>query len=95
MQKAWLDINVGMGLTAQGVGWLPSIGITGIPVTPVLGFELKPEEMRELQVTQHTQQAEYYNALKSRDLGLLKEVKLDTAQWLTGGAKPMTFSMGF
>ena len=35
------------------------------------------------------------NALKSRDLGLLKEVKLDTAQWLTGGAKPMTFSMGF
>ncbi|OGG57418.1 hypothetical protein A2853_00655 [Candidatus Kaiserbacteria bacterium RIFCSPHIGHO2_01_FULL_55_17] len=35
------------------------------------------------------------NALKYRDLGLLKEVKLDTAQWLTGGAKPMTFSMGF
>ncbi len=66
VQKAWLDINVGMGLTAQGVGWLPSIGITGIPVTPVLGFELKPEEMRELQVTQHSQQAEYYNALKGR-----------------------------
>ncbi|MBI2787558.1 MAG: hypothetical protein HYX59_02645 [Elusimicrobia bacterium] len=66
VQKAWLDINVGMGLTAQGVGWLPSIGITGIPVTPVLGFELKPEEMRELQVKEHTQQAEYYNALKTR-----------------------------
>ncbi len=66
VQKAWLDINVGMGLTAQGVGWLPSIGITGIPVTPVLGFELKPEEMRELQVTEHAQQAEYYNALKTR-----------------------------
>lgn len=66
VQKAWLDVNVGMGLTAQGVGWLPSIGITGIPITPVLGFELKPEEMRELQVTQHSQQAEYYNALKSR-----------------------------
>ncbi|MCM2305575.1 MAG: hypothetical protein NDJ72_12785, partial [Elusimicrobia bacterium] len=66
VQKAWLDINVGMGLTAQGVGWLPSIGITGIPITPVLGFELKPEEMRELQVKEHTQQAEYYNALKTR-----------------------------
>ncbi|MDP3542182.1 MAG: hypothetical protein Q8T11_06880 [Elusimicrobiota bacterium] len=66
VQKAWLDVNVGMGLTAQGVGWLPSIGITGIPITPVLGFELKPEEMRELQVTQHSQQAEYYNALKGR-----------------------------
>ncbi|MDO8756798.1 MAG: hypothetical protein Q7J64_02190, partial [Elusimicrobiota bacterium] len=66
IQKAWLDINVGVGLTAKGVGWLPSIGITGIPVTPVLGFELKPEEMRELQVQEHTQQAEYYNALKTR-----------------------------
>lgn len=66
IQKAWLDINVGIGLTAQGVGWLPSLGITGIPVTPVLGFELKPEEMRELQVAQHTQQAEYYGALKGR-----------------------------
>lgn len=66
VQKAWLDVNVGMGLTAQGVGWLPSIGITGIPVTPVLGFELKPEEMRELQVKEHTQQAEYYDALKTR-----------------------------
>ncbi|PIR18737.1 MAG: hypothetical protein COV48_05890, partial [Elusimicrobia bacterium CG11_big_fil_rev_8_21_14_0_20_64_6] len=66
IQKAWLDINVGVGLTAEGVGWIPSLGITGIPVTPVLGFELKPEEMRELQVTQHEQQAEYYNALKGR-----------------------------
>ncbi len=71
IQKAWLDINVGVGLTAQGVGWLPSLGITGIPVTPVLGFELKPEEMRELQVTQHSQQAEYYKALKGRvEMGL-------------------------
>jgi hypothetical protein len=66
IQKAWLDINVGIGLTAQGVGWIPSLGITGIPVTPVLGFELKPEEMRELQVKEHSQQAEYYNALKGR-----------------------------
>ncbi|UPT72994.1 MAG: hypothetical protein M0D55_13940 [Elusimicrobiota bacterium] len=66
VQKAWLDINVGVGLTAQGVGWIPSIGITGIPVTPVLGFELKSEELRELQVTQHERQADYYGALKSR-----------------------------
>ena len=64
--KAWLDINVGIGLTAQGVGWIPSLGITGIPITPVLGFELKPEEMRELQVKEHAQQSEYYKALKER-----------------------------
>jgi len=66
IQKAWLDINVGVGLTAQGVGWIPSLGITGIPVTPVLGFELKPEEMRALQVQQHEKEAEYYGALKTR-----------------------------
>ncbi|MBI2610994.1 ribonuclease H-like domain-containing protein [Candidatus Kaiserbacteria bacterium] len=35
------------------------------------------------------------SALKYRDLGLLKEVKLNTSTWLSGDAKPMTFSMGF
>jgi len=34
-------------------------------------------------------------ALKYRDLGALKEVKLDTSNWLSGEAKPMTFTMGF
>ncbi len=66
IQKAWIDIGVGVGLTAQGVGWLPSLGATGISVTPTLGFELKPEEMRELEVTKHERQADYYEALKSR-----------------------------
>ncbi len=35
------------------------------------------------------------SALKYRDLGALKEIKLDTSAWLKGEAKPMTFSMGF
>jgi hypothetical protein len=63
IQKAWLDVNVGLGLTDSGLGWLPSIAITGIPVTPVLGFEFKPEELRELQVRQHDQQKAYYDDL--------------------------------
>jgi len=33
--------------------------------------------------------------LKYRDLGALKEIKLDTSAWLVGDAKPMTFTMGF
>ena len=66
IQKFWLNINIGTGLTSQGLGWVPSIGITGIPVTPVFGFELKPEELRELQVKQHGNQKDYYDALKSR-----------------------------
>lgn len=36
-----------------------------------------------------------HNALKYRDLGALKEIKLNTASWLAESAKPMTFSMGF
>ncbi|MBI4093329.1 ribonuclease H-like domain-containing protein [Candidatus Kaiserbacteria bacterium] len=35
------------------------------------------------------------NALKYRDLGTLKEIKLNTSKWLVTDAKPMTFSMGF
>ncbi len=35
------------------------------------------------------------SALKYRDLGLLKEVKLNTANWLAGEAKPMTYTLGF
>ncbi len=66
IQKAWVDVGVGVGLTAQGVGWLPSLGATGISVIPTLGFELKPEEMRELQVTDHERQTDYYGALKNR-----------------------------
>ncbi|MBI4061750.1 MAG: hypothetical protein HY403_09995, partial [Elusimicrobia bacterium] len=66
IQKAWLGIGAGVGLTAFGMGWLPSFGITGVPITPTLGFELKSDEMRELQVREHGRQAEYYKALKSR-----------------------------
>ena len=64
--RAWLSLNVGLGMTAGGVGWLPSLGVTGIPVTPIFSFELKSEEMRELQVARHDQQARYYEALKQR-----------------------------
>ncbi|MDX6770287.1 MAG: hypothetical protein SF051_12200 [Elusimicrobiota bacterium] len=66
IQRVFVDLNVGTGLTASGVGWIPSIGITGVPINPVLGFELKPEELRELQVRQGQQQSEYYDALKAR-----------------------------
>jgi len=34
-------------------------------------------------------------SLKYRDLGALKEIKLDTSRWLAADAKPMTFTMGF
>src|SRR3990167_8699248 len=35
------------------------------------------------------------NALKYRDLGMLKEIKLNTSKWLVASGKPMTFTLGF
>jgi len=66
IQKAFVDVHVGANLTASGTGWLPSIGITGIPVTPIPGFEFKPEELRELEVHRDQSQALYYNQLQGR-----------------------------
>jgi len=66
IQKFWVDVGVGTGLTAKGLGFIPSIGVTGIPVTPIPGFEIKPEELRELQVAQHDNQRAYYEALKTK-----------------------------
>ncbi len=66
IQKAFLDLHVGYGLTATGVGFLPQLGITGIPITPIFGFEFKPEELRELQQQEGQGQTEYYKALQGK-----------------------------
>ncbi len=33
--------------------------------------------------------------VRYKELGKIREVQLDTSRWLSGGAQPMTFSMGF
>ena len=66
IQKFYVDLHVGYNLTASGVGWLPSFGITGLAVTPIATFELKPEELRELQVRQGKGQGAVYDALKTK-----------------------------
>jgi hypothetical protein len=66
IQKAAVDIVFGTGLTATGVSWIPSLGLTGFPIMPILQFELKPEELRELQVAQGEGQTEYFLQLKTR-----------------------------
>ena len=35
-----------------------------------------------------------HSALKYRDLGTLREIKLNTTAWLTASARPMTFTLG-
>ncbi|MDE2236326.1 MAG: TolC family protein, partial [Elusimicrobia bacterium] len=65
IQKVLLDLNIGTGLTASGDGWLPAVGLTGYPVMPIVRFEFKPEELRELQAEEGRGQTEYYRQLKA------------------------------
>jgi hypothetical protein len=87
IQKAWLDLNVGVGFTDSGLGWIPQIEITGIPVTPIFGFQFSPEELRELQVTQHDQQKSYYDALQtSLKTGLAVQFYQEVVAYRTAAA---------
>ena len=36
-----------------------------------------------------------YGGIKYRELGKLREVKLDTSKWLSGNSKPLTQTLGF
>lgn len=66
VRKFWVDMRASAGLTATGLSWVPSLGITGIGILPVFGLELKPEELRELEVRQGQWQKEYHDALKTQ-----------------------------
>ncbi len=63
IQKFWVDLQVGMNLTATGVGWLPHVNYTGIPIMPVPGLEFKPAELQALQHREDKADAAYYRAL--------------------------------
>ncbi|MBI5244636.1 MAG: hypothetical protein HY922_13290 [Elusimicrobia bacterium] len=66
IEKFWLDVYVGWNLTSSGVGWIPAIGATGFGVMPAPTFELKPEELKELQVRRGEGQSRYFEAFKMK-----------------------------
>ncbi|MBI3296598.1 MAG: hypothetical protein HYZ75_00425 [Elusimicrobia bacterium] len=66
IQKVYADLFVGWNITATGVGWLPSFGATGVGVTPILTFELKTAELRDLQVRQGEGQQAYFQAAQAK-----------------------------
>ncbi|MFH2202136.1 MAG: hypothetical protein ABIJ96_03390 [Elusimicrobiota bacterium] len=66
IKRFYIDLFAGYNLTADGVGWLPSFGVTGLAVTPILTFELKPEELRELQTAQGRSEEKYFNQFKTK-----------------------------
>jgi hypothetical protein len=82
IQKLYLDVFIGSNLTADGVGWLPSIGVTGIPITPMLTFKLKPEELMELQVSENQALSSYYDGIKTKvEIDLAMELYRNIATW--------------
>ncbi len=64
LQKVSLGVSAGLNFTAVGLGLIPVLSITGIPVTPSLDFEIKPSEMRALQRQEHKGEEDYYQSLQ-------------------------------
>ena len=66
VSKAWVDVGFGTGVTEGGSGWLPSVGLTGFGITPVPGFEFKPMELKELQMSEGQGETDYYRLLQPK-----------------------------
>ncbi|OGR57969.1 MAG: hypothetical protein A2X36_17040 [Elusimicrobia bacterium GWA2_69_24] len=66
IQKFYTDLHLGYNITADGVGWLPSFGLSGFGVTPILTFELKTAELADLQGAQGKGEVEYYEQSKAK-----------------------------
>ena len=87
IQKFYMDLHVGWNLTADGVGWIPSIGVTGLAITPILTFELKPAELKELQMKEGRSQSRYYELFKTKleaDMAVDGNGRLWVAPWGEG-----------
>ena len=56
-------------------------------------FDIRPKTAR--QDLFNLDYALEHNALKYKELGATKEVKLDASKWLAGTGSAMTYTMGF
>lgn len=64
-----LDLSLGLNITAAGVALIPAFGITGLAVMPVLGVDLAPEELRELDVERRSGEENLYLRLRDKAAG--------------------------
>lgn len=86
IQKFYADLFVGWNITATGVGWLPSFGMTGVGITPILTFELKTDELRDLQVRQGQGQEAYHRHAQTKlEADLALEFYRQTVAWSQAG----------
>ncbi|MBI3504984.1 MAG: hypothetical protein HY059_09100 [Proteobacteria bacterium] len=71
IRRAYVDLVAGMNLTSSGLALIPQFGITGLPVMPILGFELQPAELETIQVRRGEAEKEMYENVKKKvELGL-------------------------
>lgn len=66
VRKVDVDVTLGTNLTATGVALLPLFGITGLGAMPIVGVQLAPEELRQLDVTRNGAQAGLYSRLRDK-----------------------------
>jgi len=66
IRKVDVDLSVGANITAAGVALIPAFGLTGLMVLPVVGVELAPEELRQLDAGRHAAEAGMYTRLQDK-----------------------------
>lgn len=66
IRKVDVDLSVGANITAAGVALIPAFGLTGLMVLPVVGIELAPEELRQLDAGRRGAEADMYTRLKDK-----------------------------
>ncbi|MDE2511033.1 MAG: hypothetical protein KGL74_07920, partial [Elusimicrobia bacterium] len=66
VRKVDVDVNLGTNLTATGLALLPAFGVTGLSAMPIVGIQLAPEELRQLDVTRTGAEAGLYSRLRDK-----------------------------
>ncbi len=67
--KLAVDLSVFSNFTAEGLAWLPAVGATALGFFPILGVDVRPQELADLQKAQHGDEAEMFGHLKSQAKG--------------------------
>jgi hypothetical protein len=66
VRKVDVDVTLGSNITAAGLALLPAFGITGLGAMPIVGVQLAPEELRQLDVARTGAEATLYSRLRDK-----------------------------
>ncbi len=66
VRKVDVDVTLGTNITATGLALLPLFGVTGLGAMPIVGVQLAPEELRQLDVARTGAEANLYTRLRDK-----------------------------